>query len=87
MGVSYRMALKCLDCGVNTSAIKEYYMVRDDVWAEAIGSQDACDAGMLCIGCLENRLCRRLTSSDFAPVPINSGSNHSHRLMSRLVGL
>jgi hypothetical protein len=34
-------------------------MVRDDLWP--IGKDD----GMLCIGCLERRLGRRLTREDF----------------------
>lgn len=26
----------CLDCGTNTSEIHEYYMLRDEVWNEAV---------------------------------------------------
>jgi hypothetical protein len=35
----------CVDCGVCTSAIDEYYMVHNEVWAAA-----KMRAGMLCIG-------------------------------------
>ena len=45
---------ECAACGVNTLHINEYYMVTDEVW-EAAWPQDR---GMLCIGCLENRLGR-----------------------------
>lgn len=55
----------CLDCGIDT--IDEYYSVWDDVWLRANPSGD----GMLCIGCLERRLGRRLTALDFTAAPIN----------------
>jgi hypothetical protein len=56
----------CIDCGINTNRIGEYYVVSDSVWAEAIGnpSPDGLD-GMLCIGCLEKRIGRRLRPCDF----------------------
>ncbi len=43
---------KCMDCKVDTAKINEYYMVRDDLWLKANPKRK----GMLCIGCLENRL-------------------------------
>jgi hypothetical protein len=73
---------RCIDCGVNTSTIGEYYMVRDDVWAAAIGKPDS-QAGMLCIGCLETRLGRRLGRLDFTH---NLGEGSS-RLKLRLRGM
>lgn len=57
----------CVDCKVHTLYIGEYYMVHDSVWAFA-----NLDAGMLCIACLEQRLERKLTKSDFTDFPINS---------------
>lgn len=65
----------CLDCGVDTNAINEYYMVTYTVWHAAMGGDMR---GMLCIGCLEKRLGRRLQRSDF--------SEHMDR-MSLFVGL
>ena len=44
---------KCVDCGVNTHDADEYYMVHDELWAAA-GMEPA--GGMLCVGCLEQRL-------------------------------
>lgn len=60
----------CADCGVDTSAIDEYYMVIDAVWLQT-GLTKTC--GMLCIGCLETRLGRRLVPADFLDAPINQG--------------
>ena len=51
----------CLDCRVNTDIV-----VNDEVWQSA-----RMDRGMLCIGCLEGRLGRRLVRSDFTDAPIN----------------
>jgi hypothetical protein len=52
-----RRRLHCLDCGVNTAEIGEYYMLRDELWA-ATGV--APDGWMLCVACAEKRLGRRL---------------------------
>jgi hypothetical protein len=49
----------CVDCGVDCEEIGEGYRVDDAVWP--IGEDD----GMLCIGCLERRLGRRLVREDF----------------------
>lgn len=76
----------CVDCGVDTYArgVDEYYMVHNEVWAAAgMLPRD----GMLCIGCLEARLGRRLTAVDFTDVPVNDlrwGWHGSARLLSRL---
>lgn len=51
----------CHDCGADCSALDENYMVRDEVWP--IGPHD----GMLCVGCLEARIERRLVREDFQP--------------------
>jgi len=67
----------CKDCGVDITPSTgkrgfrykgrwEHYMVRDRVW-KAAGMRD----GFLCIGCLENRIGRRLTARDFTSAPIN----------------
>lgn len=71
----------CLDCGIHTGLIDEYYMVNDDVWEEAEMDED----GMLCVGCLEVRLGRQLVPADFPDLPINAGGfAHSDRLMNRI---
>lgn len=58
----------CLDCGLCTCCSKDYYMVHDAVWESACSHP----TGMLCIGCLENRLGRYLTNRDFTDAPINA---------------
>jgi len=63
----------CRDCGIETLAEEwgehsEYYMVHDAVWAQA---GMAPGGGYLCVGCLEQRLGRRLNPGDFPAVPLN----------------
>ncbi len=73
---------ECRDCQINTSDIDEYYMVHDHVW---LASRLPKDGGMLCIGCLERRIGRKLTPSDFRIAPINQGFfTRSARLLDRL---
>jgi hypothetical protein len=68
----------CVDCGVDTLDAGEYYAVSEAVWPlDPLG-------GMLCIGCLEDRIGRRLTPVDFTDAPINSARGSSARLRSRL---
>jgi len=73
----------CVDCKVNTFEIDEYYMVHDEIWLSA-GMR--LNGGMLCIGCLEERLGRQLVAADFTSYPINTGfwQARSRRLRSRL---
>jgi hypothetical protein len=59
----------CLDCPLNTKELLEYYNVHDNIWNSVASPND----GMLCIGCLENRLGRRLSRNDFSDAPINHG--------------
>jgi hypothetical protein len=73
-------SFNCLDCGVHTGDTDEYYMVHDNLWTEAHPNDD----GMLCIGCLEERLGRMLTADDFPDYPVNTIFNKSERLLSRL---
>jgi hypothetical protein len=74
---------KCAACEVNTLHINEYYMLTDEVWNAAWPT----GRGMLCIGCLEDRLGRQLTSDDFTDAPINQGYfGYSERLRQRLAG-
>jgi coenzyme F420-reducing hydrogenase beta subunit len=70
----------CADCGVCTYCAGEYYMVRDELWRK-YGAGD----GMLCVGCLERRVGRRLEGTDFNFLPLDE--NHefcSRRLLRRL---
>lgn len=66
----------CVDCGTDTNPANgqrsEFYMVHDDVWADA--GMEPC-GGCLCVGCLEKRLGRKLWSGDFRDVPINDLTN------------
>lgn len=58
----------CIDCGKNTFRSNiDYYMIHDHIWISIFGN----DKGMLCIKCLEGRLKRLLTISDFIDAPIN----------------
>ena len=72
---------RCVLCGVDTDALDEYYMVTDELW----GSYGV-HHGQLCIGCLEERLGRRLTEDDFTDVPLNTDRSltRSARLTDRL---
>ena len=74
----------CLDCKVDTGKIGEHYFVNLDLWMKAVNSK----TGMLCIGCLEKRIGRKLTPMDFPDVHINrpSTSGMSPRLLSRIRG-
>lgn len=62
----------------------EYYMLKDSVWKQVHDSE----RGMLCIGCLETRLGRKLIPLDFAVVPLNDPKHafapRSQRLQDRL---
>lgn len=74
------------DCGVNTAPKNgpwEFYMVTHAVWREAQGDKET---HFLCIECLELRLGRLLTSSDFSNVPLNyiNSDQNSDRLNDRL---
>ena len=78
-----RKKFLCLDCEIDTGKIYEHYFVNLPVWMSAVGSK----TGMLCIGCLEKRLGRELTSSDFPSVHINNPKLYrmSRRLTSRIL--
>lgn len=62
--------MPCVDCTTDTAqrGVDEYFMVTDKVWAAAGIDRRG---GMLCVGCLEARLGRRLTAADFTAVPVN----------------
>jgi hypothetical protein len=77
----------CCDCGIDTIATDEWYMVNNEVWEQA-WSGHRCPTyislglftvpqppppglEVLCIGCLENRIGRTLCRTDFIDVPVN----------------
>jgi hypothetical protein len=63
--------------------IDEYYMVHDGLWD--VATEDFGGDGMLCVGCLENRIGGKLVASDFTDAPINKGIyGLSARLAQRL---
>jgi hypothetical protein len=77
------MSNKCLDCKIDTLEIGEYYMVENELWKVANPKVE----GMLCIGCLEKRLSRKLKCEDFLKCPlnyINMFNDSSDRLVNRL---
>lgn len=77
----------CADCGNDTSpttGIAEYYMVSSSLWHDAVNGRPA---SILCIGCLEKRIGRKLKAYDFGgngSFPVNSIYEHSPRLRNRL---
>jgi hypothetical protein len=83
----------CADCGLGTHELGEWYMVNETVWEQAwrgrrksyhqISGQE-----VLCIGCLEERLGRKLTCADFMDVPLSDPAQQgiSERLRDRLSG-
>jgi hypothetical protein len=82
-----RIEGRCLDCKEETTSRadrgNEYYMVHDALWLKAHPE----GTGKLCIGCLEQRLGRRLMPEDFTDAIVNrSGRGNSKRLNSRLLG-
>ena len=58
----------CVDCGVNCLKINEYYMVTNSCWKRA---RMATLGGLLCVGCLEKRLGKKLTPRNFMDCPLN----------------
>lgn len=72
----------CLDCSIDTGKIHEHYFIKTDVWLSVVGSIK----GMLCVGCIEDRLKRKLVSSDFTDATVNNPKFEpkSQRLMQRM---
>jgi hypothetical protein len=57
----------CMDCGKDTYASQEYYMLLDETWRSINPEID----GMLCLDCAERRLGRELNAADFNVQPTN----------------
>lgn len=76
---------ECLDCNCCVIHIREWYMLVNQIWNEAV-YPDSCQS-ILCVSCLEIRLGRELTATDFSPQIINTDHNKypkSERLLSRI---
>ena len=82
MASKSRQRFLCVDCKVDTGKINEHYFIRTDLWLKVMPTI----YGMLCIGCLEKRLGRKLRKTDFTDAFINSPKFEpkSQRLMNRL---
>lgn len=72
----------CLDCKVDSGRIFEHYFLNTPLWMSLVGS----NKGMLCVGCVEKRLGRRLVPGDFTDCYLNDPKRNtmSDRLRSRL---
>jgi hypothetical protein len=69
----------CIDCKKDTW--NEYYMLYAKLWKKI----NPHEKGMLCIGCAEARLGRKLNKNDFTKVPINTiETSRTVRLQNRL---
>lgn len=84
MAKKSRRRFLCVDCRVDTGKIGEYYFIHTLLWLSVVNSIK----GMLCIGCFESRLGRKLRSGDFTNASVNNPhySHKSQRLMARLAG-
>jgi len=69
----------CRDCSLDTTASGDWLMVHNHVW---LSSGLGCEAGVLCIPCLEQRLGRELTLEDFVPAdPLNRDFWHDDLML------
>lgn len=71
----------CQDCGHDTYMMGELYMLQFYLWEKATETRYA---QMLCIGCVEERLGRRLERSDFINCPLNFELRYTKRQSLRL---
>lgn len=77
-----RPEFECADCHINLLYIQEFwYKIKPEIWLTVAKSSD-----LLCIGCLEIRLKRRLQPCDFSNHEMNHKKlrNKSARLLNRL---
>ena len=82
---------RCADCGVGTIVLRENYMVKGQIWQRAWAGRlkrwhEAPGQTVLCVGCFEARIGRRLRAADFENAPVNDPKRHtmSERLTARL---
>lgn len=77
----------CADCRRDVRpgvGIDEQFMVQNELWALAT---EARPADFLCVGCIENRIGRRLRRHDFTGAPLNFDIGKSDRLHRRIWGM
>jgi hypothetical protein len=83
----------CADCGRGCHGLHEWYMVNDEIWNQAWSGRRKSwhhlipGQEILCIGCLERRIGRTLTASDFIPDVLCNDPKQKHiseRLRDRL---
>jgi hypothetical protein len=82
MAKASRRKFLCLDCGVDSGKIGEHYMLIESTWAlTGLGK-----FGMLCIADVEQRIGRKLVSSDFNDSYLNRPRTGiiSSRLLDRM---
>lgn len=77
-----RRKFLCIDCRIDTGKIGEFYFIETGTWLSVMSTIK----GMLCVGCIEARLGRKLVPDDFTSATVNSPKYgvKSLRLMSRL---
>lgn len=71
----------CIGCSKDTNKMNEYYMVTNNIWRK-FGAGDK----MLCVGCLEDKMGRKLDTYDFISAPVNYTGVKSDRLRDRIAG-
>lgn len=71
----------CMDCGLNTSKLREHFMLEQDTWDSIIKLSER--DGMLCVGCVEIRLGGMLQPQDFDPAWRHLSPQPSALLLSR----
>jgi hypothetical protein len=82
MATKSRRKFLCLDCGIDTGKASEHYMLNDQTWKlTGLGKY-----GMLCVGCVEIRIKRKLVAKDFNSSYLNNPrtGSISARLLDRM---
>lgn len=66
------MGLYCNMCGKNVYENKgDYFMLKDEVWAEVCDNNYVSPTHVLCKKCTEHFLGRSLTKEDYKNAPVN----------------
>lgn len=85
----------CRDCGIDVYQINEYaFMLKDQIWkasvrrvTQVLGAGAASIENLVCIGCLEHRIGRKLYKHDFnwyVPLTCVKSYQRSKRLLDRM---
>lgn len=74
----------CMDCKMDVGDKSELFAVHKGLWYKVVKGEDRNKD--LCVGCLEERIGRRLRPEDFPDWPINTDYLlfRSHRLIDRM---